>query len=232
MATSGTYTATDTVQQIVTDALIELQVLSANQQPRDSDLQLGVRRLNWMLKEQDEDGEWVWRWDYEGADTILAATPTLTLDTPFRDILEARIVLPGGTERLLQRREWSEFASYPNKTTPGNPSIFVPRPGRDSMTLQFWPVPTSNTVVNFTGAKIAEDVTDPTQTIDVPARYTHTVMINLARKLINAFGKAGEPHAADIIAEAKKTYLIMRADDRPASYFMGPEGAARYGYQH
>jgi hypothetical protein len=36
-------TGLDTAAQIVTDALIELQVLSANQQPRDSDLQRGAR---------------------------------------------------------------------------------------------------------------------------------------------------------------------------------------------
>lgn len=225
MTTSGTYVVTDTVRQIITDALIELQVLSANQTVRDSDLQLGMRRLNWLLKSQDTDGEWAWRWNYAGTLNIPAATATVTLPVGIRDVFEARVQQAVGRERPLDRREWSEFSSYPNKATPGEPSIYVPRPGLTSTALQFWPVPTAITTINYTGAKVAEDVTDPGQTIDVPARYTRTLMMNLAATLVIPFGKMGEPHGPAIIEEAKKLYLIMRADDRPASYFMGSEGA-------
>lgn len=224
MATSGVISGLDTAGQIVLDALIELQVYSANQQLKPSDGEVGRRRLNWMLKERDGDGAALWRWVYDGTCTILANTPTVALNPRMVDVQEARLVQSATSERPLDRREWGEFVSYPNKLTPGDPSIFVPKPGRDSMTLQFWPVPTTNKTVNFTGSRVSEDVASLNDNIDVPQQYTRTVMMNLAAALAPAFGRAADPNTLVTIREAAQLYQRMRAADRPASYFMQADG--------
>jgi hypothetical protein len=224
MTTSGVISATDTVQQIVTDALIELGVYSANQTLKPADGELGRRRLNWMLKELDEDGAALWRWVYDGSLTITANVSTVTLSPRMVDVMDARLVQPSGGERVLYRREWGEFVGYPNKSTSGEPTIFVPRPGRDSLTLQFWPVPTANRTVLFTGARVSEDVTSLNETIDVPQQYTRTVMMNLAANLAPAFGRGGDENTLVTIREAARLRQIMRATDRPASYFMQTSG--------
>lgn len=224
MTTSGVISGLDTAQQIVTDALIEIGVYAANQTLKAADGELGRRRLNWMLKERDGDGAALWRWVYDGTCTITAGVSTVLLVPRMVDVQECRLVQDGGNERDLARREWGEFSGYPNKTTPGDPSIYVPRPGLNSLTLQFWPVPTVDRVVLFTGARVSEDVTDLTQTIDVPQQYTNTVMMNLAARLAPAFGRASDENALVTIREAARLYQLMRATDRPASYFMQSEG--------
>jgi hypothetical protein len=228
MTTSGVIAGLDTAAQIVTDALIELQVYGANKTLTPADGELGRRRLNWMLKEQDTDGAALWRWVYDGTLTIPANAKTVLLAPRMVDVMDAVLVQDNGNERSLARREWGEFFSYPNKATPGDPTIFVPRPGRDSLTLQFWPVPTVDRVVNFTGARVSEDVVNLTDNIDVPQAYTRTVMMNLAAALAPAFGKANDENAVVTIREAARLRQIMRATDRPASYFMQSAGGA-YG---
>lgn len=222
MATSGQITGLATVQDIILDALIELQVYSANQQLKPSDGALGIRRLNWMLKESDDDGAALWRWRYNGTVVVPGGTDEVVIGDRVVDVMEARVQVSAGNERTLDRREWMEFASYPNKATPGQPSIFVPKPGLDSYAVQFWPVPTVNTTILYTGARVSEDVTALTETLDVPQQYTHTVMMGLAVELAPAFGRASDPNTALTIKKAQALYQRMRAADRPASYFLLP----------
>jgi hypothetical protein len=227
MATSGVITGLDTAQQIITDALIELGVYSANQQLKPADGELGRRRLNWMLKDWQDDGCNLWRIT-DGTVVFGIGVNQVTLSPRMIDVQDVRYVQVGGSERPLFRKEWGEFVDYPNKTTPGNPSIYIPREGLDSLALRVWPVPTASTTVLFTGTRVIEDVAALTNNIDVPQQYTRTVMMNLAANLAPAFGKANDPNAAVTIREAARLYQIMRAADRPASYFMQADGA-RYG---
>jgi hypothetical protein len=219
MATSGTTSGLQTARQIVTDSLIELQVIPANETPAAADAELGMRRLTWMLKEWQDDGLNLWRMQ-EGTASFAAGVAQVTPTPRMADIDEVRLVQAGGYERTLSRMEWGQFVSYPNKTTQGTPSVYVPITGLDTLALRLWPVPSTDVAVNFSGSRVIEDVSDLNQNVDVPQQHTHTVMMNLAARLAPSFGLSGDPNAIVTIREAARLYQIMRAADRPASYFL------------
>lgn len=233
MATSGVITSEDTVAQIVTDALIELGVYSANQQLRPADGELGRRRLNWMLKQWQDDGVNLWR-QSEVTITWPAATASATLEgllSPVEgvnDILSLRLLVSAGYERELQRWELDDYNAFPNKTTPGDPSVYTVSRELGETKLRLWPVPASITTLYALVDRRVEDVTALTETLDVPQQHTRTVMMNLAANLAPAFGKANDPNAVLTVREAARLYQLMRANDRPASYFMLPAGGS-YG---
>lgn len=228
MATSGVSSGLDNVQQIVTDALIELQVLSANQTPRANDMNLGLRRLNWMLKEWQNDGVSLWRqkaitftWP---ANTAEAALESLTVPvTGVNDIIDLRLVVSGTYQRPLTRWELGDYLSLPNKIAPGDPTTYTVTRELATTVLRLWPVPTTNKTFSAEVDRRIDDVTDENQTVDVPQQYTRAVMMNLAAVLASSFGKIAEPHGVYIVREAARLYQLLRANDRPASYYMLPE---------
>lgn len=228
MATSGVFNGIDTVQQIVTDALLELQVLSANQTPKDSYLNLGIRRLNWLLKQWQDDGVNLWR-QKEVTITWPAATAEANLEsltapvTGVNDIIDLAVVQTGGN-RSLARWEYGDYVSLPNRTSPGTPTTYTVTREVGSTKLRLWPVPATQTTLLAVVDRRIEDVTAGTQTIDVPQEYTRAVMMGLAAALAAPFGKIGEPHGQYIVREAARLYQLMRANDRPASYFFLPDG--------
>lgn len=226
MATSGVTTGVDVVSQIVRDALITLGELAANEEPSASDLNLGYRTLNWMLKDWQSDGVNLWRQQW--ADIAWpAATAEGDVSPDINDILTLAYIAPGADyERQLTRWEVGEYMGLPNKITSGAPTIYCVTEGLEGLRVRLWPVPSDATTLKASINRIIQDVTAGTETLDVPAKYTRTVMMNLAAALVPAFGKATDPNAVIIIREAAKLYLIARAADRPASYFLG---SARYG---
>ncbi len=117
------------------------------------------------------------------------------------------------------------FGSLARPKAGAAPTIFVFRNEFDNDTgdvsrLYLWPVPSAAVTINFSGPRVIQDVTDVAQNIDVPQQYTRTVMMNLAAVLAPAFGLANDPNAIVTIREAARLYQIMRANDRPASYFL------------
>jgi hypothetical protein len=215
VTTSGTITTTDTVRDIAKDALIELEVIGANEEPSAEDMALCVRRLNWMLKDWQNDGVNLWR-QSEVDITWPAETAEGDVSPSINDILELRYI--GDYERQLTRWELADYASLPNKTSPGLPSIFCVTEGLSGARLRLWPVPASESALRATVSRVIEDVTNANETIDVPQKYTRTVMMNLAANVSSAFGRAGTPAGMRADAEAARLYRIMRAADRPASY--------------
>lgn len=218
MATSGVITNLDTARDIITDALRELQIYGSNKVPSASDIELGRRRLNWMLKEWQDDGWTGWR-VFEDTQVFAIGEYEKDLTPRVGDVLEARLTA-SGYDRPLARIEYGDFVSYPNKAQTGAPTIFVPRPGLTTYALRIWPVPLVSTTITYTAARVSDDVTSETETLDVPQQYTRCVMMNLAAILAPSFGRANDPNAIVTIREAARLYQLMRAADRPASYFM------------
>jgi hypothetical protein len=245
MTTSGINTTTDTAEDIAREALMELGVLSANQPLRAADGELARRKLHWMLKDWQNDGVNLWRITDATVD-IAPGIDAVEITPRVLEVSDVRVVQVTNildcacdgddegpstaytSERLLQRVEWAEFAKYPNKLTRGMPTIYTPVPGVDAFSIRVWPVPYTTMTLGFTGFRPVDDVTSLAETIDVPQQYTRTVMMSLAAALAPSFGRASDPNTIVTIREAARLYQIMRAADRPASYFMGSAGA-RYG---
>ncbi len=223
MATSGETTALDTVNDIVTDALRELQVVGKGA-PSNADAQFALRRLNWMLKGWQNDGVNLWRQedidlDWTGGMAEGDVSPAIN------DILSLRYVTT--FERELTRWELAQYGQVANKDTVGAPTIYCCTSGLNGLRLRIWPVPADDFTFRASINRRIEDVTDLSETLDVPQQYTETVMMNLAAVLAAPFGKANDPNALVTIRRAAQLYGQMRAADRPASYVFRNQRAYR-----
>lgn len=222
MTTSGTISSTLTASDIVTQAMRELGLLSAGENPTGEEVQDGILQLNWMLKSWQSRGLTSWR-DTDGAIEFPSGTDTMPLDPFCADVLEARLVQSTGYERPLQRWTLGQYRQIPNKAIRGWPTAFTIAKTIDSISMTVWPVPNQNLTVNYSYTRIIEDVTDGAQTVDVPQMWLETVYLGLAARLANTFGAMRlDPTATQLVMQrAANLEQLLLDQDRPASIYMG-----------
>lgn len=222
MPTSGQTSGLYSVHQIVIAAMQDLGLLRAGDVPEPEDAEMAMERLNWMLKDWQASGCNLWR-DTQGELDFIAGQASQPVVPRALDIIEARVVLPGGSERPLSRWEPEEYRLTPNKAARGTPTCFMFDLGLNSGTLTLWPVPSAETTVRFTYARVIEDVTALSQSVDVPQEWTKAVWKNLAADCVNVFGatRVDPGAAAAVTAEAGALAEKLFDFDRPSSVFMG-----------
>lgn len=222
MATSGTTDSTMTATQIMNAAAQELGYIGAGEVLSGEEYEDILPRLNFMLKSWQAEGVNLWR-EAEETVTFPAGTATLTLDPFCLDVLDARLVQSSTYQRPLQRWEIGEYNAVPNKAQQGFPSAFYVRKAATSVSLSLWPVPVQDMDVVYIYSRVIEDVTDGTQTLDVPQQWLETVWVNLAARCATMFGATRlDPAAAQFVqAKADALYQRMLDSDRPASVFLG-----------
>ena len=224
MATSGSIAETFTARDVVTQAMTLITVLGGGETPSGTDGEQGLTQLQWMLKSWQADGCNLWR---EEEETIVFAadTATVTLDPRVLDVQEARVEIDPTFQRILARWERGEYITLPNKTASGSPTIFYFRRKRDTVTMTLWPVPSVETNILCTTARVIEDVTDLDQNLDVPQEWFEAVTYNLAARLLDTFGitETRPVVASKIVAMARELYDKLSGFDRPSSVFLQPQ---------
>lgn len=171
MPTSGQTSGLYSVHQIIIAAMQDLGLLNAAESPSAEDAAAMMERLNWMLKDWQANGCNLWR-DTQGELVFTAGQGSQVMAPRALDIIEARVVQSGGAERTLSRWEPEEYRQVPNKAAAGTPTCFVFEAGLNSANLTLWPVPNTATTVRYTYARVIEDVTELSQSIDVPQEWT------------------------------------------------------------
>lgn len=223
MTTSGTISGTMTARDIITRACRELGVYGAGETIVASDADDMLERLNWMLKSWQADGANLWRQE-EGSIVYAIGEKTLDLDPRCIDVIEARFQQSSLFQLQMQRWELGEYTRIPNKDQPGaTPLAYYLRKLVDSVTMTIWPVPTAETTILYTYARVIEDVTDLSQTLDVPQQWMETVWMNLASRSAAMFGQTRlDPGAVAMVTQRAAVLEQKLLDqDRPASVFMG-----------
>lgn len=222
MAVSGDTSFTMTARDMVTQAMIEIGVLSGGEDPQADELSDAILRLNSMLKSWQMQGVNLWRED-DRAVTITAATPSVSLADDIRQVFGARHI--GDYERVLGRWEREDYLSLPVKDTSGDPTVFYVSRGRDGLTAYFWPVPTTDATVKLDCERIVDTVTNANDDVDLPQHAFEAAWVNLAVRLIpmfNASGSAVNPLTAQLVkGRADELYGALLDDDRPLSIFIG-----------
>jgi hypothetical protein len=223
MPVSGTTVYSMTALDMVTNAMIELGLLSSGDTPTASELEDGITRLNSMLKSWQLQGPDLWR-EEDVSVTVTANTTPTTLDATIRDVFSARFI---GTnyERVLAKWERVEYLELPVKNTAGDPVVFYVSRQRDDLLLYVWPVPTSDTTLKLDAERIVNTVTAGTDEIDVPQHAYEAVWVNLAARLIPMFNSSGQAISADtcqrVEQHAGALFQLLMDDDRPESIFIG-----------
>lgn len=222
MTTSGTIAYSLTAGDIITKALRLIGEYGRSETPSNADAQDGLSSLNLMLKTWQTDGCNLYR-EYADTDSFTSGTATKTLAPRILDVMEARLVNADLTERPLQRWERGEYAQIPSKAQAGTPVAFTLVKGVSGITMTLWPVPNATTTINYTAARVVEDVGALTETLDIPQEWLETVTYGLADRMIDPFDVAqARPAVAQrITARAQSLYSQLRDNDRPASVFFG-----------
>jgi hypothetical protein len=223
MTTSGVITGSMTARDVCTTAAQELGVYSAGETLGASDAAEMMKRLTWMLKSWQSLGCNLWR-EEEGEIVFAIGEKTLELDPRCIDVIEARFQQSATFQLQMQRWELGEYTRIPNKDQPGaTPLAFYLRKLVDSVTMTLWPVPTLETTILYTYARVIEDVTDLNQTLDVPQQWMETVYMNLAARCASMFGATRLDAATVNLIGARAAILEQQLldQDRPASIFMG-----------
>ncbi len=194
-------TATQTVLDIITDALLDIEVgaIGINQ---DATLTAhAVRHLNRIMKG--------WQLD-DAAPAFLKASQTLTLTTaasyslnperPVR-ILSARFKR-SGIEIPMIRLSRDEYDDLPVKTTTGLPTQFYYDRQKEDALFYVWPVlaTAAGETVEITYEREFEDV-GINDTVDLPGEWWDVAVLQLASRLVHAYG-----------SEAAKQSIPMRAE--------------------
>lgn len=222
MPTSGTINSSMTASQIMDQAAKELGYIGAGENLSGTEYEDILPRLNFMLKSWQAEGVNLWR-EEEGTASFPAGTATITLDPFVLDVLEARAVQSSTYQRPLQRWEIGEYNAVPNKSQRGYPSSFYVRKAAAEVNLALWPVPVQDIDIVYSYARVIEDVTDGSQTLDVPQMWLETVWVNLAARCATLFGATRLDPSAVQLVQGKADYLYQRMldADRPASVMMG-----------
>lgn len=225
MTTSGLTSSTMLAEEVVQAALQELGVVAAGENPTGEETQMALRSLTWMLKGWQARGANLWRASSSSV-VVPANSAALALSPSILDVVNARVVVSTAYQRPLFRYERAQYQQLPNKAARGVPTVYYADRQRDAVTLSVWPVPASDTTLALDTTRVIEDVTDGTQTIDVPQEWIETLYVALAARLAIPFGVARvDSTAASVIAQrAVSLEQLMFDADRPASIYMGAMG--------
>lgn len=221
MTTSGEIGFSLTAQQIVEQATLVNGYRDPDEALEAAAAETCRLHLNLMLKSWQADGCNLWR-EQEDTVTFGAGVARVDLDPRVIDVMEARISLAPTNERAMNRWEWGDYSQLPNKAAAGDPTIYCLRRQRDVAELIVWPVPTISRDILYTAARVIEDVSELTQTLDVPQEWLECVIYGLAARLCEPLGvtTANPNIVARIQQRADALYERMRDMDRPSSVTM------------
>lgn len=171
----------------------------------------------------------LWRREQVVVTPVAGQAAYVITPKPMRVMSARRKQTIGGYETPMT--EWSrqEYLDMPNKTTsPSTPVNFYYDPQRDTGTLYLWPTPS---VAVAPAATVIADVLRPmfimedsNDTIDMPAEWQETFIMNLAKRLKLKY-PVNDPGLDSKVDEMADTlFARLKAwDNEPASLFVQPD---------
>lgn len=217
MTTSGLINSTMSAGEFMTLAMQEIGAIGAGETPTGDEYEAMLPRLNFMLKTWQARGCNLWR-ETNGTVTIPADTASGALDPNVIDVQAARVV-ETNNEIQMQRWENGEYRQIPNKAQTGRPIAFYIDKQRDGVVMYVWPVPSVDTDIKIDYARVIEDVTATTETLDIPQQWIETVYMCLAARIVSLFGATRvDPNTVvEIKQRAAELETELLDMDRPAS---------------
>ena len=222
MATSGVYNWPLTAGEIVQQAMIELGVLNAGEDPDSHEMIDCMVRFNAMLKGWSRKAN-LWR-DEVGTLLVPGGTGAVTLQQAVRDINSVRQIVSPTNQRILAQWNRDEYYSMPNRSAIGNPTCFYVKRDTDSVQIYVWPVPAVDILLHADFQRAAQTITEPGETIDISQEFAETVILGLASRIAGMFGASRIDQAT--VADVKQRAAILEQEmldsDRPDSIVFQP----------
>lgn len=216
MTASGSYDYNPSIGEIVLYAfnLCGVRSTSITQEHMNS----AKQAMNMMLSQWANRGVNLWKVDK--VDVVLVeGQSTYTVEDRTIMVLDAYVSTPdtgspgGFTDRIISPISRSEWATYPNKTQQGFPTVFW----FDRLiapTITIWPVPDGSgnpTTLSYYRVQQIEDANLPGgETLDVPYRWLDAFGSGLGYFLARLWAPERK---ADMKADAEEAYLLAAAQD-------------------
>ncbi len=230
--TPTTTTSTLNAGQMITQAYRKLGVLPSGGVPTADQMNQGIVNLNLLLKGWQSDGINLWRQVQLTVNVDPGqGTPSnpIVVTPPLLGFEEARIVVtpePNLYERPLGTISYIDYMRYPNKQTGGSPSVICFDKQENQTNFYIYPLFQYAGTIHMTVGRPILDVTQASDTIDVPIEWNEGVVYNLADRLMEDEGvAAADPATAQRITERAALFHTKLLDfDRPSSIYLRPFG--------
>jgi len=231
MAVSSSTDFALTASEIVEEAR-SLLGIHADEEPLEAhELTRGLRAFNMMLKEWQAEGVYISTLT-EGTLTLTQADVDYTFQAggnfttvPF-EIVDMRITRNSRDMPMIEMSR-QEYYALPNKTSQGYPTQWYYDRQRSTGTLYVWPAPDATAgTLKFTYRRILMDMDNSTNNLDLPQEWYQAVTYGLAKKLMPRYGGAGTPEGQLVLAEAERSYAVVKGFDvgtGRSSLMIGPD---------
>jgi len=166
MATSGTYTFSMDIDEVIEEAL----EMIGGEATLGNEPKSARRSINLLLQDWQNRGIQLWTI----GTTVVTVTTSVTsyvLGEENIDVLEA-VVNRDNIDLQLERISMEEYLKVPRKGQTGRPTQFAVRRERDQSRVFLWPVPENSTdAIKFETVKYFQDVSKSSQTADISRRF-------------------------------------------------------------
>ena len=224
MATSGTYTFNPSLGELTLYAFNLAGV--RNTAIAQEHLSSARMATNLMLSRWANQGVNLWKVELVTIN-LVTDTSTYSVDPNVVMVLDTYVTTPNSganIDRIILPVSRTEYASYPNKTQQGFPTIYW-FDRLISPTITVWPVPnTSNgptTLSYYAVTQIQDSNLTNGQTVDIPYRWYEAFANGLAYRLARIWNP---PLAQMLKMEADDSYAIAAQQDTEyVSMYVSPQ---------
>jgi hypothetical protein len=166
MATSGTYTFSMDVDEVIQEAM----EMVGGEQTLGEELRSARRSINLILQDWQNRGIQLWTIDTTTV-SVTTSVETYTLGAENIDVLEA-VVNRSNIDLQLERITMEEYLKIPRKGQTGRPTQYAVRRERDQSKVYLWPMPENNTdTIKFETVRYMQDISKSAQTPDISRRF-------------------------------------------------------------
>jgi hypothetical protein len=166
MATSGTYTFSMDVDEVIQEAM----EMVGGEQTLGEELRSARRSINLILQDWQNRGIQLWTIDTTTV-SVTTSVETYTLGAENIDVLEA-VVNRSNIDLQLERITMEEYLKIPRKGQTGRPTQYAVRRERDQSKVYLWPMPENNTdTIKFETVRYMQDINKSAQTPDISRRF-------------------------------------------------------------
>ena len=207
MATSGTYTQSWPVDDLITEAW---ERCGKNAAVIDGNLAASARRsLQLMLIDWTNRGVPLWQVQ-QNVITLTGGVAQVTLPAYVVDVLDVYTTI-NGVDNILARLGRSDYAALSNKATTTRPMQFWVNRQRDAVVLNLYPTPDSNYTFTYYALRQPQDVSGLAQTLDAPLLWSEALASSLAVRLSVKFA----PDRLSMLAPmAEAAFVAAQGENR------------------
>lgn len=222
MTTSGSDDWSQTRDEIIGDALVNVGAIGPGDSVPDGLLEHGRRALDRVVKSIDADGRFLWRivrrttTTTDGTASFTLAATDLDVEGPMR-FTQASATSSSPIERMTRE----EYMRLPSRTTESRAPVrfYVERDltgtGRVQCTVYLWPVPsTTGDSIEYATFTRTEDFDTGAVTSDFPTSWIKCLVSGLSAELAPAYRQPGLASSFNELFEAERARLLNADNER------------------